>query len=1238
MGKRIYYHLMMVAFLISIGMTINGQKIFPGAEGFGTESRGAYQGSASPTILIVDDLSPGSFSTGTNRGTFKWCVEQAFPRIVIFEVGGIIDYSLYEDNIINISNPYLSIYGQTAPSPGITLFGLELRFRNGMHDALIQHIKFRQDDKGPTGNVKCMVFGSSTSRLVADHCSFAYSNDEIFTIYNASSDFTLSNCIIAAPLNRSWHANESGQHEPEEHGMGIISHCEGNVTYLKNIIGYTKLRNPRTDNKREVFINNYVYSNSGQVGPQIVNSSPDLEYAIVGNEIVISEQYWSTQEYAAQINTSCSPLCKVYAEDNICKEGIDNPSNTDWQNIRNLIGAAEQSSSPVDLSGYSILPASEVEDYLRKYAGAFYWDRDIVDEFILNNLGKGEIVTINNADAIPARAYNFSGDYGYQTDAGNMQYGYNWAADPDIFYVNGKQLVLNVNCTNQQAVLNLLNSQLPSGVEAIDHPNPICYHIVLQTTETGSGASLTIANETGQDGSRVFGIYPGTYYGHDGYAGYPDSEQVTRSLSIPSNPHSDNNGNGFTNLEEWAAGFAGGNFRDISFHISDSKSGMAISDASVALMNYSTKATSASGEAIFTGIPEGSSFSYTISKSGYQSITGSVVADADKTLGLTLAPIVDDTPPTVPANLRSTGITPTSVSLAWNASTDNVGIQSYQVYRNGGLISTTGQLSLTDQGLSAATTFSYTVSAVDAAGNESSKSSTLQVTTLAAIDTEKPSPPGNLYAVATSSTEIELTWDEATDDDGIAGYRIYRDGELLGNTNQEGFADSGLNPDTEYTYAVYALDNSGNQSETAASISIRTTTDVKIVYIDPESTSFLAPDGSISAPFTNWSEIVWQEGYTYLQRRGTVMNEDKILITANNVSIGAYGTGNKPLLISSADDYALCAYEKSNISISDFEIAANNVIGGIYFAGSETDSIIVERCKITGGTYGIRIIGGNNYTIRYNEFRDNDNAVFTMAENTYLVYNQFSNNMTSIEVNNYTSKIKAFNNVFYDNYQAISSTYGGLELYNNIFSLHMPGSVAISQDLDEMISDYNIFYPVSGSGDFIHIADKSYSSLQKYQDEKQTDLHSMDLDPSFQDPVDGDFSLKDESPGINTGIDLGLSRDLKGNVVPVGPNPDIGNAESLVTTINDLKRYNSKYQVEIYPNPNDGRFNLSLDFGNSAPTMINIFSQKGELVYSVESKAHRNLNFNLEHLKKGSYFIKATNMDNMVVQKLIIIG
>ncbi|WP_214319665.1 glycosyl hydrolase family 8 [Nonomuraea sediminis] len=89
----------------------------------------------------------------------------------------------------------------------------------------------------------------------------------------------------------------------------------------------------------------------------------------------------------------------------------------------------------------------------------------------------------------------------------------------------------------------------------------------------------------------------------------------------------------------------------------------------------------------------------------------------------------DTTPPTAPGNPQATGTTSSSVSLAWTASTDDVGVTGYEIYRGATLAGTATGTSFTDTGLAASTAYTYTVKAVDAAGNRSPASDAVTATT-----------------------------------------------------------------------------------------------------------------------------------------------------------------------------------------------------------------------------------------------------------------------------------------------------------------------------------------------------------------------------------------------------------------------------------------------------------------------------------------------------------------------------
>jgi chitodextrinase len=189
--------------------------------------------------------------------------------------------------------------------------------------------------------------------------------------------------------------------------------------------------------------------------------------------------------------------------------------------------------------------------------------------------------------------------------------------------------------------------------------------------------------------------------------------------------------------------------------------------------------------------------------------------------GTTLAPSSSDpspsdtTAPTAPSTLRATGASDTTVGMTWNASTDNVGVSGYEIFRGGTLIATTTAASYTDTGLNPSTAYVYTVRAVDAAGNRSGMSNTDTGTTLAptpTADTTAPTAPSTLRAVGASDTTVDVTWAASTDDVGVVGYRVFRDGVQVGTTNGTTYTDAGLNAQTTYVYTVKAYDAAGNVS------------------------------------------------------------------------------------------------------------------------------------------------------------------------------------------------------------------------------------------------------------------------------------------------------------------------------------------------------------------------------------------------------------------------------------------
>ncbi|KFE63178.1 fibronectin type III domain-containing protein [Hyalangium minutum] len=186
-------------------------------------------------------------------------------------------------------------------------------------------------------------------------------------------------------------------------------------------------------------------------------------------------------------------------------------------------------------------------------------------------------------------------------------------------------------------------------------------------------------------------------------------------------------------------------------------------------------------------------------------------------------PPADTQAPTTPGSLTATAVSSSQINLSWSASSDNVGVTGYDIYRGGSLIGTSGTNSFSNTGLTASTTYSYTVRARDAAGNVSAASNTASATTQAAAgDTQAPSTPGNLTATAVSSSQINLSWSASTDNVGVTGYIIYRGGTQVGTSTTTSFSNTGLTASTAYSYTVKARDAAGNLSAASNTASATT--------------------------------------------------------------------------------------------------------------------------------------------------------------------------------------------------------------------------------------------------------------------------------------------------------------------------------------------------------------------------------------------------------------------------------
>jgi uncharacterized delta-60 repeat protein len=212
--------------------------------------------------------------------------------------------------------------------------------------------------------------------------------------------------------------------------------------------------------------------------------------------------------------------------------------------------------------------------------------------------------------------------------------------------------------------------------------------------------------------------------------------------------------------------------------------------------------------------------------------------------------IADVTPPTAPGGLSATAASTTAIDLSWSGSADDVGVTGYSIFRDGSAtaIGTTAGLTFTDNGLAPGSTHSYTVAAFDAAGNPSDFSNTASATTFAPPppDVTPPSVPQNLTAAATAAGAINLSWSAASDDVGVTGYLIFRDGSATPIRTVTGTTFSDAGQSGTHSYNVAAIDAAGNQSglSNTATAAIPTTTQIVLSALTLNPSTVTAPANS----------------------------------------------------------------------------------------------------------------------------------------------------------------------------------------------------------------------------------------------------------------------------------------------------------------------------------------------------------------------------------------------------------
>jgi chitinase len=189
-----------------------------------------------------------------------------------------------------------------------------------------------------------------------------------------------------------------------------------------------------------------------------------------------------------------------------------------------------------------------------------------------------------------------------------------------------------------------------------------------------------------------------------------------------------------------------------------------------------------------------------------------------------LGPVNDDTiAPSVPNSITALNITYNTVDLTWTASTDNVGVAGYNVYHNNIIVATSATNSVTVTNLSELTNYGFSVSAFDAAGNESALSTPISIKTgPKPVDNLAPTIPTNLTTGNITENSITLNWPASTDNIGVAGYKIFKDGVYEKTVSSPSAVIDKLTENTTYTFTISAFDAANNESAQSAALTAKT--------------------------------------------------------------------------------------------------------------------------------------------------------------------------------------------------------------------------------------------------------------------------------------------------------------------------------------------------------------------------------------------------------------------------------
>lgn len=358
--------------------------IIPGLTGFGSDTTagsGRHPGQSDTTVYKVTHLQPSGI------GSLQECIYAKGPRTCVFEVSGTIDLtgdtSYDGSNFINLKNPFITIAGQTAPSPGVTVRGKTLRIE--AHDVLLQHLRFRLGDSLEVANLPdvrdtILISGNNNRvhrtphNIVIDHCSFSWGIDEVVSIKDSSHSITLTNSIISEGLDRSLHPKG-------RHSKGLMA-VGDKLSIYRNLISNVRDRAPLDVSPNAEYVNNLSH-NTKYATFWPLSRSPFYSQRAAKRETKIVANVRSRGENNAdrgedvwgKVNPKLSYDAQVFVADNHCVDDDQLLARCDLHKNGEVFNSAKLTLS----DNLLVWPADQVSKNILLNVGARPIDRDSVD-------------------------------------------------------------------------------------------------------------------------------------------------------------------------------------------------------------------------------------------------------------------------------------------------------------------------------------------------------------------------------------------------------------------------------------------------------------------------------------------------------------------------------------------------------------------------------------------------------------------------------------------------------------------------------------------------------------------------------------------------------------------------------------------------------------------------------------------------------------------------------------------